>query len=59
MDRNLLERDHGVANLYVGDALADRFDDTGTLMSEDNREGALGVLAGECVGICVKEMSAC
>jgi hypothetical protein len=40
-----------VADLDVGDALADGLDDAGTLVPEDNGEGALGVLSGECVGI--------
>jgi hypothetical protein len=40
-----------VANLYICDALADGLDDTGTLVTEDNGERALGVLSGECVGI--------
>jgi hypothetical protein len=40
-----------VADLYVCDALADGLDDTGTLVTENNRERALGVFSGECVGI--------
>jgi hypothetical protein len=40
-----------VADLYVGDALADGLDDAGTLVSEDDGEGALGVLAREGVGV--------
>jgi hypothetical protein len=48
----ILECDDIVANLYVCNALADRLNDTGTLVTEDNGECALGVLSGECVGIC-------
>jgi hypothetical protein len=48
---HVLESDDIVANLYVCDALADGLDDTGTLVTEDNGERALGVLSGECVGI--------
>lgn len=47
-----LESDNVIAGLYVGDALADGLDDTGTLMTEDDGEGTFGVLAGQCVGIC-------
>jgi hypothetical protein len=43
---DVLECDNVVTRLYVGDALADRLDDTGALMTKDNREGAFGVLAG-------------
>ena len=41
-----------VAHLDVGHALADRLDDARALVSQDDGEGTLGVLAGECVGIC-------
>jgi hypothetical protein len=40
-----------VTGLDVGDALANGLDDTGTLVSKDNGESTLGILAGECVGI--------
>ena len=40
-----------VARLDVGDALTDRLDNTGTLVSENNGEGTLGVLARERVGV--------
>lgn len=46
-----VQRDDVVADLHVGDALADGLDDTGALVSEDDGEGTLGVLAGERVGI--------
>lgn len=46
-----VEGDDVVAGLHVGDALADGLDDTGTLVTEDDGEGTLGVLAGESVGI--------
>lgn len=48
---SLLESDDVVAGLHVGNALANRLDDAGTLVTEDNGEGALGVLAGKGVGI--------
>jgi hypothetical protein len=48
---NLLQRDNVVAGLHVCDALADRLDDAGALVTEDNGESTLGVLAGESVGI--------
>lgn len=40
-----------VAGLDVGDALADGLDDTSTLVSEDDGESALGILAGEGVRV--------
>jgi hypothetical protein len=49
---DLLESDDVVARLDVGHALADRLDDTGALVAQDNGEGTLGVLARECEGIC-------
>ena len=48
---SLLESDDVVARLHVGDALTNRLDNAGTLVTEDNGEGALGVLAGKGVGI--------
>jgi hypothetical protein len=48
---NVLESDNVVARLYVGDALADRLDITSALVTKDNGEGTLGILAGQCVGI--------
>lgn len=44
-----------VARLHVGDALADRLNNTGALVSEDDGEGTFWVLAGQCVGICVAD----
>lgn len=41
-----------VARLYVCDALTNRLDDSGTLVTEDNGESTLGILSRECVGIC-------
>ncbi len=49
---NLLESHDVVARLDVGHALADRLDDARALVSQDDGEGTLGVLAGEGVGIC-------
>ena len=44
-----------VTGLYVCDALTNGLDNTSTLMPEDDRESTLGVLAGQCVGICVAD----
>jgi hypothetical protein len=52
---DLLESNNVVASLHVGDALADRLDNTGTLVSKDNGESTLGVLAGESVCVCVAD----
>lgn len=52
-----VERDDVVTGLYVGNALTDRLDVTGTLVSKDNGEGTLGVLARERVGISVADTS--
>jgi hypothetical protein len=47
----VLKSDNVVARLYICDTLADGLDDTGTLVTEHNGEGTLGVLSGQCVGI--------
>lgn len=47
----LLESDDVVADLHIGDALAHGLDDTSTLMSQDDGERALRVLARECVRV--------
>lgn len=44
-----------VTGLYICDTLANGLDNTSTLMPEDNGESTLGVLAGQCVGICVAD----
>jgi len=46
-----VQRHHVVAGLDRRDALADGFDDARALVSEDDGEGALRVLAGERVGV--------
>lgn len=48
-----VERDNVVANLDVINPLADRLDDTTTLVSKDDGEGPLRVITGESVGISV------
>lgn len=48
---NVLESDDVVADLNGGHALADGLDNTGTLVTEDNGESTLGILAGKSVGI--------
>lgn len=49
---NVLESDDVVAHVDGGHALADGLDNTGTLVTENNGESTLGILAGESVGIC-------
>ena len=44
-----------VTGLHVCDTLTNGLDDTSTLVSEDDGESTLGVLAGQCVGICVAD----
>lgn len=44
-----------VTRLHVCDALTHGFNDTSTLVSEDDGEGTLRVLARQCVGICVAD----
>jgi hypothetical protein len=48
---NVLKSDDVVADLDGGHALADGLDNTGTLVTEDNGESTLWILAGESVGI--------
>lgn len=55
--KNVLESDNVVAGLHVGDALTNTLDNTGTLMSQDNGESTLGVLARKSVGIRVADTS--
>lgn len=50
-----VEGDDMIAGLDVGDALADGLDDTSTLVSQDDGEGTLGILAREGVGIRVAD----
>lgn len=47
----VLESDDMVANLDVGDALTNGLDDTSTLVSKDDGESTLWVLARQSVGI--------
>lgn len=54
--QNLLESYDIVAGLDGGDALANRLDDTGALVAQDNGERSLGVLARQRVGICAAPM---
>jgi hypothetical protein len=44
-----------VTRLDVGDTLAYRLDNTSTLVSQNNGESTLRVLAGQSVGICVAD----
>ena len=48
---SVLKRNDIVAGLHGGDALADRLDNTGTLVTEDDGESTFGVLSGESVGV--------
>jgi hypothetical protein len=43
-----------VSNLHIVDALADALDNTSTLVSKNDRERALGVLARECVSVAIR-----
>ena len=52
LGQSVLKSNDVVAGLHGGDALADRLDDTGTLMTEDDGESTFGVLSGEGVGVC-------
>lgn len=52
-----VEEDDGVALLDVVDTFTDGLDDTGTFVTQDSRESALGVGARQSVGICVAETS--
>ena len=40
-----------VAGLHGCDALTNRLDDTGALVTQDDGESTLGILAGQSVGI--------
>lgn len=51
----LLKCDDVVAGLHVGDSLSHRLDDTSTLVTQDDGEGTLRVLAGQGVCICVAD----
>lgn len=53
MGSHLLESNDVITRLHVGDALTNRLNNTGTLVSQDDGEGTFWVLAGQCVGICV------
>jgi len=48
---NILQGNDIIAGLDRSHTLADGLDDTGTLVSEDDGESTLGILAGECIGI--------
>lgn len=48
---DILESDHIVTGLDGSHTLADRLDNTGTLVAQDDRESTLGVLAGQSVGV--------
>jgi hypothetical protein len=43
---DVLERDDVVARLYICNTLADRFDDTSTLVPKNDGESTLGILSG-------------
>ena len=46
-----------ITRLHVGNSLTNRLDLTGTLMTKDNGESTLGVLARECVCIGMADTS--
>lgn len=51
-ERGVLERNDMIAFLHRRNALANRLDDAGALVAENDGESAFWVLAGECVRIC-------
>lgn len=51
LGRSVLKSNDIVAGLHGGDALADRLDDTSTLVTEDDGESTFRVLSGESVGV--------
>jgi hypothetical protein len=53
--RHVLESNNVVTRLHICDALTNGLNDTSTLVPEDDGEGTLGVLARQCVGICVAD----
>lgn len=52
VSETLLESYDMVAGLDVGDAFADRFNDTSSFVSENDGEGTLGIFAREGVCVC-------
>lgn len=52
-----LEGNNVVTRLHVGDTLANGLHDTSTLVSQNDGESTLRVLARKCVGICVADTS--
>ena len=46
-----------ITRLHVGNSLTNRLDVTGTLMTKDNGESTLGVLARECVCVGMADTS--
>lgn len=48
-----------IANLDVVNALADRLDDTTTLVSKDDGEGSLRVAAGKGIRVTIKGKARC
>lgn len=54
---NILKSDDVISRLDRSHALANRLDDTGALVSQDDGESTLGVLAGEGVGIWLRSMT--
>lgn len=57
--QDVLEGNDIVARLDGSYTFTDRFDDTGTLVSEDDGESTFWVLAGECVGVLTIEIRLC
>lgn len=50
-----LESNNVVTRLHVGDTLTNRLHNTSTLVSQNDGESTLWVLARQCVGICVAD----
>lgn len=49
---DLLQGDDMIARLHICHTLANRFDDTRSLVPQDNRESSLGILARERERVC-------
>jgi len=47
----VLESNNVVPWLHIGDPLANRLDDTGAFVPQNDRESSFGVLSGERIGI--------
>lgn len=49
--KHVLQSDDVITRLHISDTLTNGFDNTGTLVSQDDGESTLGILAGQSVGV--------